>query len=42
MPTKALAIPLTLTFEKAGDITTTAHVGSIAAMDDPETHANGG
>jgi copper(I)-binding protein len=35
-------IPLTLTFEKAGDITTTAQVGSIAAMHDPEAHANGG
>lgn len=35
-------ISLTLTFEKAGDIAATARVGSIAAMDDPEAHANGG
>ncbi len=36
------ALPLTLTFEKAGSIGTTARVGKIGAMEDPDPHADGG
>ena len=34
-------VPMTLTFEKAGVVMTTARVGKVGAMDDPRIHADG-
>lgn len=35
-------VPFTFTFEKAGSVPVTAHVGKIGAMDDPKAQADSG